>query len=257
MNDHKVYFIGAGPGCPDLLTLQGSRLLAGCRVAYVPPPFEETFAEHLAGKELRIPFSYRFEQLIEQIGEELKNSDVAFLVPGDLTFYSPFQPLVDALGSKALVVPGVGTANVASAFLQKTLDLPDVSSRTVLVSPRTLGDDGAVAIRELAAPGVTLMIYMNNIPLPQLVDDLLSGYGSNVPIALLHRLCLPGQEIVTGRLDDIVEKVGGRDFFNLEGEDKRPALTLVIVGETLAAATNGEWWNYRHENLWKKRESAE
>ncbi len=253
MSRHRVYFIGAGPGCADLLTLRGSRVLAGCHTVFAPPPYEETMADLLAGKCVEIPFAYRFEDLLRYIEDLLGRGDVAFLVPGDLTFYSPFQPFVDALGERAEVVPGVGTANAAAGFLGKTLDLPDVSSRAIIVSPRTLGDDGKVTIRSLAAPGVTLLIYMNNIPLPALVDDLRAGYGANVPIAILHRLCLPGQEVVVGRLDDIVEKVGRRDFFNLEGDDKRPALTLVIAGETLMATADGAWWNYRQETIWKHR----
>jgi len=253
MINNKVYFIGAGPGSPELLTLQGAAYLDRCSTVFVPPPFEETMAVHLQDKNVEIPFDYKFEELLSYLEKLLETGHVAFLVPGDLTFYSPFQPFIDALGTQAVVVPGVGTANAAASYLGKTLDLPDVSSRAVIVSPRTLGDDGSVTIRSLAAPGVTLLIYMNNIPLAELVDDLHFGYGANVPIAILHRLCLPGQEVVVGRLDDIVDKVGDRDFFNLETRDKRPALTLVVVGETLMATAGGEWWNYRHENIWKHR----
>ena len=253
MTQHKAYFIGAGPGDPELLTLQGARLLEQCSTVFTPPPYEEMFSGHLSGKNIVVPFAYRFEDLILMIRDLLEREDVAFLIPGDLTFYSPFQPFIDALGGRAQVVPGVGTANAAASYLGKTLDLPDVSSRAVIVSPRTLGDDGAVTIRSLAAPGVTLLIYMNNIPLDELVADLRHGYGSNVPIAILHRLCLPGQDVVLGRLDDIVEKVGDHDYFNLTTKDKRPALTLVVVGETLMATADGDWWNYRHENIWKHR----
>lgn len=253
MKSHRVYFIGAGPGDPDMLTLNGAQSLARCSTVFAPPPYEECFCERLAGKKVEIPFSYRFDDLITRLTELLESQDVAFLVPGDLTFYSPFQPLVDALGGRAVVIPGVGTANAAAACLGKTLDLPDVSSRTVIVSPRTLGDDGSVSIRDLAAPGVTMLIYMNDIPLPRLVEDLRCGYGGNVPIAILHRLTLPGQNVIIGSLDDIVDKVDGRDFFNLESNDRRPALTLVVIGDSLTATADGEWWNFRHENIWKQR----
>ena len=251
----KVYFIGAGPGDPELLTLRGARLLAGCRAVFSPIPFEVTFADHLHGKTVLVPFEFYFSELLERIEELLAEGDVAFLVPGDLTFYSPFQGIIDALGERAVIVPGVGTANAAAACLKKTLDLPGVCNRAVIASPRTLGDDpDAPTLRDLAAPGVTLLIYMNNIPLPELAAMLREGYGKNVPIALLHRLGLPGEEIVTGTLDDIAGKVGDRDFFNLTGGKKRPALTLVIVGETLAATTDATWWDWRRENVWKHRE---
>ena len=92
-------------------------------------------------------------------------------------------------------------------------------------TPRTVGDGPDHPTRgALAAPGVTLLIYMNNIPLPELVGQLRRGYGSNVAIAILHRLGLPGEEVVEGTLDDIVGKVGDRltsyfrDFGKFEGE---------------------------------------
>jgi len=249
---NQVYFIGAGPGHPDHLTLLGARLLEKSRTVFAVPPFEQLFADLLVGKECLVPFDFYFDQLTARIDELLPEGPVAFLVPGDLTFYSPFQSLVDHYGERAVVVPGVGTANVASARLGHTLDLPALCNRAILVSPRTLGDDpDAPRLADLAGPGATLLIYMNNLPLSELVRQLRSGYRSNVPIALLHRLSLPDEEVVTGRLDDIVEKVGSRDFFGLEGVKKGPSLTLVVVGETLEGKVDGTWWDYRREHCWQ------
>lgn len=254
-SSHKVYFIGAGPGDPDFLTRKGAKLLERCPVVFAPTPYEETFADDLQGKTVLVPFEYYYQELLDRIGEFLRTGPVAFLVPGDLTFYSPFQSLIDALGERAEVVPGVGTANAASARLKKTLDLPGVCKAAVILSPRTLGDRPEdPKLGDFARPGTTLLIYMNNRPLSQLVGELRAGYGRNVAIAIIHRLCLPGEEIVTGTLDDIVDKVGERDFFNLTRKTRRPALTLVLVGETLAAHEDGSWWDYRRENIWRYRD---
>lgn len=251
---HRAYFLGAGPGDPELLTRRAERLLRECRVVYLSPLYDQAFAELLVGKELFVPFDYCFADLVAQIREQLTREPIACLVPGDMTFYSPFQALVDELGDQAIVIPGVGTANAASARLKKTLDLPGVSSRAILTSPRTLGEvAGAPAMKELAAPGVTLLIYMNNQPLAELVAQLRAGYGKDVPIALAHRVGLPGEEIVLATLDTIVSEVGTRDFFNLDGSDRRPALTLLLVGESLAAAGDSRWWDYRREHIWKKQ----
>lgn len=251
----QIYFIGAGPGAPDLLTVRACDALVQCQLVYVAEPFDQIFAERLQGKDVRIPFSYYFDELIEQIEAHLADGNVAFLIPGDLTFYSPFQALLDRFSSVAVVIPGVGTANAASAQLKKTFDLPGVCSRAIIVSPRTLGDDGALTIRQLAAPGATLLIYMNNLPLEQLVADLRAGFREDVPIAILHRLCLPGEEVISGTLETIVDQVGGRDYFNLGAADKRPALTLVVVGKTLDALVDGSWWDYRRDHIWKFREA--
>lgn len=252
MTQHNVYFIGAGPGSADHLTLGGARALDACGAVFAPIPFETTYAEHLAGKEILIPFLFSFADLIAIIHDRLKFTSVAFLVPGDLTFYSPFQAILDHLGPCAVVIPGVGTANVASARLKKTLDLPGVCNRTILASPRTLGNSAdSPSLAQLAAPGVTLIIYMNNIPLPQLVSELRSAYGADTPISLCHRLDLPGETIISATLDTLVAEVGDRDFFNLSGQSNRPALTLLIVGETLTATVDESWWNFRHETLWR------
>jgi len=253
---NRVYFLGAGPGDPGLLTLRAAELLRGCSLVYAPSPFEITFAVHLLDKEVRVPFDYYFAELTAAVERHLEQGDVAFLVPGDLTFYSPFQALVDFFGERCVVVPGVGTANAAAAHLKRTFDLPDVCNRAIIASPRTLGADGALSLRQLAAPGVTLLIYMNNLPLPELVDQLRAGYGEDVPIVLLHRLGLPGEEVVAGSLDDIAAKVGDRDFFNLTTPDKRPALTLVVVGKTLAATVDGTWWDFRREHIWRWRQEG-
>jgi len=250
---NRVYFLGAGPGDPGLLTLRAAELLGECTLVYAPQPFEVTFSKLLADKTVRVPFDYYFAELIAQIESHLEQGSVAFLVPGDLTFYSPFQALVDHFGERAEVVAGVGTANAAAAYLKHTFDLPDVCSRAIIASPRTLGNDGALSVRHLAAPGVTLLIYMNNLPLAELVAQLRDGYGEPVPIALLHRLGLPGEEVIVATLDDIESKVGDRDLFNLNSVDKRPALTLVVAGKTLNASVDGSWWDFRREHIWRFR----
>lgn len=258
MSETMVYFIGAGPGSPDHLTRGGARALAEAATVFAPLPFDQTFAELLIGKEVLIPFLFTFEELLATVTERLERHSVAFLIPGDLTFYSPFQAVVDQLGPRAVVIPGVGTANVASARLKKTFDLPGVCNRTLLVSPRTLGNaPGSPTLRQLAGPGASLLIYMNNLPLAELVAELRAGYGSDVPIALCHRLDLADETIIVATLDTIVAKAGAHDFFNLASPSQRPALTLVIVGETLTASPDGSWWNYRYETLWKKSAGQE
>jgi precorrin-4/cobalt-precorrin-4 C11-methyltransferase len=255
--NHQVYFLGAGPGDPELLTRRAERLLRECRVVYVPPLYDQPFAELLQGKELFVPFDFYFADLTALIKEQLIDGPVAFLVPGDLTFYSPFQALVDDLGDLAVVVPGVGAANAASALLKKTLDLPGVCSRAIIASPRTLGDGpDAPTMGDFAAPGVSLLIYMNNLPLTVLVSQLRKGYGSDVPIALAHRVGLPDEEIIVATLDTIVAKVGTRDFFNIDSPNPRPALTLLLVGESLTADADPAWWDYRRDHIWKHQDKS-
>lgn len=247
---NRVYFIGSGPGAPELLTLKGARLLADCPTVFAFSPYAETFAALLRGKTVLEPFDFSFRELLDTLHTRLATGSVAFLVPGDLTFFSPFQALIDALGSLAEVIPGVGTANAASALLKRTLNLSRVCNRAVIVSPRILDEQlESPRLEDLAVPGATLLIYMNTRPLSELVEQLRRGYGQNVPIALCHRLGLPGEEVLIGTLDDIVAQVGDRDLFQPEGPSRRSALTFVLVGESLTAAADGDWWDRRCEQI--------
>jgi precorrin-4/cobalt-precorrin-4 C11-methyltransferase len=249
---NQLYCIGAGPGDPDYLTLQGARLLAGCKYVFLASPYERTFADLLQDKVVLFPFAYDFEELVEKIRSLLHEAPVALLIPGDLTFFAPFQALIDRFGDRALVVPGVGSANVASALLKKCLHQAGVCNRVILTSTRVLGEDSAAPdLEALAAPGVMLLIYMNTLPLGELVNRLRKGYKKNVPIAICHRLGLPGQEIILSSLDEIVDRCGQRDYFNREEAPGRKALTLVLVGESLTATASASWWDLRREQIWK------
>lgn len=254
---NKVYFIGAGPGDPQLLTLQGASALSRAALVFAPEPYELTFAELLAGKTVVCPFSFDFAEIVARVEQQLVSASVAFLIPGDLTFYAPFQALIDSFGESAEVLAGVGIANAASARLKRTLDLPGICNRAIIVSPKTLGNEaGMPGLAELAGKGASLLLYMNNLPLAELCDILWRGYQADVPIALLHRLGLPGEEIIVGSLTTIVEKTAGRDYFGLDDPTDKPALTLVVVGETLTAEVDGSWWDYRREHIWKKRQKV-
>lgn len=248
---NRVYFVGAGPGDPELLTLRGASLLQNCRAVFTFAPLDETFAGLIAKRPVYDPYDFDFDELLEHLETLLDTGNVVFLQPGDLTFFSPFQALIEALGDKAEVVPGVGTANAAAALLKRTLNLSGVCTRTILVSSRVLAEmPGAPALEELAQPGATLLIYMNHYPLVELVGRLRRGYGRNEPIALAHRIGLPGQRLFVGCLDDILEQTADCTLFDKRG---RADLTLIIVGQALTATPDHSWWDQRRLHVRRHR----
>lgn len=248
---NRVYFVGAGPGDPDLITLRGATLLGECCAVFTFAPLGETFATLIQDRPVYDPYDFDFDDLLMRLDELLTDGDVVFLQPGDMTFFSPFQALIEALGDKVEVVPGVGAANAASALLKRTLNLSGVCTRTILVSSRVLEEvPGAPALEELAKPGATLLIYMNHYPLAELVSRLRSGYGCNEPIALAHRIGLPGQRLFLGNLDDIVEQTRDCELFDNKG---RADLTLIVVGEALTAPPDQGWWDQRRLKVRRHR----
>jgi precorrin-4/cobalt-precorrin-4 C11-methyltransferase len=250
---HPVYFIGVGPGDPELITVAGASALRACASVLAPTAFARSFEAALRGKEVGSPFQMTHQGVVDWVEERLPRTPVAFLVPGDFSLFCPFQSFVSRFGDRARIVPGVGAHAAAAALLKKTFDVPGVAHATVVTSSRAHTPEGRVDLRQYARPGHTLLLYMNDLPLPELVAELRAGFGRDTPIAILEQLSCPGERVTRGRLSDICEKVGERDPFGLRSKSKEPALAIVVAGDVLEADEDPSWWDKRHEKIWKPR----
>jgi precorrin-4/cobalt-precorrin-4 C11-methyltransferase len=248
---YKIYFIGAGPGGLEHLTLLGKQCIKECGLIFAPNIYRETFSPLLKGKKILDPFNLYFDEVVKIVDENREKYPVAFLLPGDGAVFSPFQSFIDYFADEAVTVPGVGIVNAASAALKRTFDLPDVANTIVLTSTRSL----KAAFEEhdflsFARKDVTLVIYMNHIPLPELIKRLIPKMGKDCPIAILHKLSLPEEEIIIGTLENITGKVK-KDYFQ---DRKEPSMAMIIVGHVLKKKAKKSSWNFRKKNIWEKRE---
>ena len=250
MKQGRVYFIGAGPGDPALLTLRGKVALEGCSTVFVVPPYDQTFGDYLVGKELFVPFSWDFGPLRDKTLALLQHGDVAFLVPGDLSVFCPFQALLEELGALAEVIPGVAIMNAASALLKKTLTTGQRDPRVVQLSTRMIKGD--FSLKTLVAEESTLVVYMNSLPAEELSRLLWQGFEKNIPIAIFYRLGMPGEIVLKGTLDDLASCCGPWSFLR-EPSREEASMTLIIAGESLAACPDGHWWDQKREQSWRKR----
>jgi len=233
---------------PDLLTLRGLSALQQCSVVYALPPYAESYNELLVGKTIFDPFNYFFSELLERVEAQLSVSSVAFLVPGDQTFFCPYQGIIDGLGERAVVIPGVGVANAASALLKKTLDLPLVCERTLIVSPRLLAEQGSLnQLVDYLDPKVSLLLYMNHLPLKELAALLRKGYGEDVPLAVFYRLGLNDEDVLLSSLDEILASPGHKEKFNPPAGTAGHSSSLLFyaVGHSLCAKGDAHQWDKR------------
>jgi precorrin-4/cobalt-precorrin-4 C11-methyltransferase len=249
----QVVFVSAGPGDPGLLTVLGFEALKASRAVLAPATFQRSFHSLLACKEVVSPFQMDHAGLVAWVEERLPAGGVCFLLPGDFGSFSPFQSFVAHFGRRAHVIPGVGAHAAAAALLKKTYDMPGVAHATILTSPRAFTASGRVAVREYAQPGHTLVLYMNDLPLPSLVKDLRAGFGADVPIAILEDLSTSEERVTRGTLSTIADLVGDRDPFGIDSGSPEPTLALVIAGEILARDEEPAWWDRRYEKIWKPR----
>jgi precorrin-4/cobalt-precorrin-4 C11-methyltransferase len=237
----RIYFVGAGPGDPSLITIKGMEHLKKAKMALVPGFFKDTFAGYLKDKECIDPFDYHHKELVGKVDACLdKGQDCVFLVPGDLAIFSPVQSLIDYFGDSSSVVPGVSTMNAASAALKRTFDLPGISHSTIVTSPKTItGSPDTIA--GLSKHQSTMVLFMNNKPAGELVGELESGYPEDTPVAVIYMISLPGQEVVMTTLKDLEKDV---DRARFEDED---VFKLVIVGKVLTAREDPAWWDRRKD----------
>ncbi|WP_175701528.1 precorrin-4 C(11)-methyltransferase [Burkholderia ambifaria] len=227
-----VYFIGAGPGDPELITVKGQRLVRTCPVilyagSLVPPAVLD---------------GHRAEQVVNTAELELdaivalladahaKGQDVARVHSGDPSLYGAIGEQIrrlKALGIPYEIVPGVTATAACAATLGVELTLPGIAQTVILTrfAGKTTMPEGE-ALGALAAHRATLAIHLGVRHLARIVDEVLPHYGPDCPVAVIYRASWPDEERVTGTLDDIVGKVQGTQI-------ERTA--LILVGRVLNA----------------------
>jgi precorrin-4/cobalt-precorrin-4 C11-methyltransferase len=225
----KVFFIGAGPGDPELITIKGRRLLDAADVIIYagslinPKLLESVRAELYDSSEMTL------DEIIEIIGSEAKRGkNVARLHSGDPTIYGAIKEQMvrlDELGISYEVVPGVSSATAVAAALKTELTLPEVS-QTVIIT-RLRGRTPALEkerLSLLAAHRATLLIFLSVSMIEDVVKELLCVYSETAPIAVVEKASWPQERIIRGSLNDIAQKVKDAGI-------KKTA--IIVVGDIL------------------------
>ncbi|MBH9342647.1 precorrin-4 C(11)-methyltransferase [Pseudomonas aeruginosa] len=248
-----VYFIGAGPGDPDLITVKGQRLIRQCPVIlYAGSLVPQALLEgHQAGQVVNTA-ELNLEQIVELLAQAHRRGlDVARVHSGDPSLYGAIGEQIRhlrELGVPYEIVPGVTATAACAALLGCELTLPEVSQTLILTryAARTKMPEGE-SLGDLARHRATLAIHLGVAHLAKIGAELLPHYGADCPIAVIHRASWPDQEQVRGTLADILPKVAARHF-------RRTA--LILVGEVLAAEGFADSSLYRagHSHLYRAGE---
>jgi precorrin-4/cobalt-precorrin-4 C11-methyltransferase len=227
-----VYFIGAGPGDPELVTVKGQRLIRGCPVilyagSLVP---DAVLADHTA--ELVVNTAdLDLDAIVALLAQaHAKGQDVARVHSGDPSLYGAIGEQIRrirALNIPYEIVPGVTATAACAATLGCELTLPGVSQTVILTRYATkTAMPAGEQFADLARHGATMAIHLGVRHLARIVDELRPHYGDQCPIAVVYRASWPDEERVTGTLADIVGKVEQTDIART---------ALILVGRVLAA----------------------
>lgn len=209
-----VYFIGAGPGNVDLITVKGRDILTKADVVIYAGSLVSK--EHLGfckdGAEVHNSASMTLEQVIDVMKKsEKENKIVVRLHTGDPAIYGAIKEQMDELDKLNIsyeIVPGVSSFTAAASVIKKEFTLPDVTQTVILtrIEGRTPVPD-TENLERLAAIGASMAIFLSISMIDKVVEKLRKGYGRNVPIAVVERATWQDERAILGTLDDIAEKV--------------------------------------------------
>ena len=231
----KVWFVGAGPGDPDLITVKGRDLIARAGAILFAGSLVSDAALRWAPANCVIADSK--EMTLEQmsawlIQQAALHTTVIRLQTGDPGLYGALieivQPL-DAAGIAVQVIPGVSSAMASAAAAVESLTLPEVTQTVILtrVEGRTSMPEGE-SLEELAAHHCTLCIFLSITLLSRVVSALSkAGWAQDAPIVVVHKASWPEQEkIIRGSLSTIQA---------LCREAKIASQSMIIASPTLGA----------------------
>ncbi len=231
----KVWFVGAGPGDPELITVKGRGLIEQADAILFAGSLVSETATGWAKNSCVIEDSkgMTLEQINSWLVQHAVNDNTVIrLQTGDPGLYGALiemvQPL-DALGIEVGVVPGVSSAMASAAASVESLTLPEVTQTVILtrVEGRTPMPDGE-SLKELASHHSTLCIFLSITLLKKVISELSeAGWDQQAPIVVVQKASWPGEEkIVRGTLSDIRQKCLA---------EKITSQAMIIASPTLGA----------------------
>jgi len=252
-----VYFIGAGPGAADLITLRGHKLIKACPVclyagSLVPEEIVQTAPE---GAKIIDTAPLTLDEIMDLMETAHKEEqDVARVHSGDPSLYGATAEQMrrlDDLNIPYEVCPGVPAFAAAAAILKLELTIPEVAQTVILTrtsmkaSAMPEGEDLAT----LGKSGATLVIHLSVRNLKHVEEVLTPYYGADCPVVVVYRASWPDEQIVWGTLADIRQKVRA---------EKLTRTALVMVGPALTPGDfrDSALYDSAHQHILRHRKKA-
>lgn len=227
----KVYFIGAGPGDPELITVKGARLIEECPIVlYTGSLVPKAVIERAASTALVMDSSGMTLEEITEIFKKAQseNKNVARVHTGDPSIFGSTAEQMrrlDELQIEWQVIPGVSSFTAAAAAIGQELTLPEVSQTVVItrVEGRTPMPEKEI-LKNYAQTEATIVLFLSVGLIKKVTDELKEVLPLDYPIAVIEKASWPDQKIVRGTLEDIVSKVK---------KEKITSTAIIFIGKVL------------------------
>jgi len=245
-----VYFIGAGPGDPDLMTIKARDVLASADLVIYAGSLVNTELLKFAkpGAQLHNSASMELGPMVDMMATYAKlGRIVARLHTGDPSLYGAIAEQMRELDKDGVpyeVIPGVSSAFAAAAALKCELTLPEVTQTVIFTRMGGRTDvPKKESLASLAAHGATMVIFLSVKEIDKVVDELRTSYRVDTPAAVVYKASWPDEKIIRGTLADIAGKVA-------EAGISKTALIFVgkaIAGDDMQAYSKLYDKEFKHE----------
>jgi precorrin-4/cobalt-precorrin-4 C11-methyltransferase len=231
-NPAQVFFIGAGPGAKDLITIRGKEIVervslilyAGSLVPLAVLEYAQPGATIVDTSPLNLD-----EQINYFKDAHAKGMQIARIHSGDPAIYGATAEQMrrlNELGIPYEIVPGVSSFTAAAAILGTELTKPSVSQTIIItrVSGRASQVPELEDLKRLAAHNATMAIFLSGPQLESIVAQLLEHYAPQTPVALVYRATWPEEKTHESTLGRILEETDGSQW---------KLTTMMLVGNVL------------------------
>ncbi|MCP3786486.1 precorrin-4 C(11)-methyltransferase [Micromonospora sp. A3M-1-15] len=253
----KVWFVGAGPGAADLLTLRAARVIAEADVVIWAASLVHADVLAHARPDAEIVDSSRLpiegiRPLYERAAAD--GLTVARIHSGDPALWGAVQEQLDlcrALGLAVEVVPGVSSFTAVAALVGRELTIPEVAQSVILTrleggkTPMPPGE----RVREFARHGTTMALFLSAARSGQAQAELLAGgYPPETPVVVAYQATWPDELVVRCALGELEATVKAHKLWKH---------TLFLVGPALAATgTRSHLYHPGHFHTHRRAEPA-
>ncbi len=206
----KVFFVGAGPGDPELITVKGLNILKKTNIVI--------FAGSLVNKEI-LTFCKDDALIYDSASMNLKEVTALYLEnksmkgtitrlhTGDPSVYGAIQEQMDFLKKFNIpyqVIPGVSSFQASSAALKQQLTLPGVSQTVILtrISGRTVTPE-IEDLSLLARSRATMVLFLSVDRAEDVKQKLIGQYGGDAAVAVVYRASWPDEKIIRCKLKEL------------------------------------------------------
>lgn len=226
-----VFFIGAGPGDPELLTIKAKKAIEKADTLIYAGSLinPEILGYARPDAELYNSAKMDLEEILDVIIKAAENQKtVARIHSGDPSIYGAIAEQMRLLDKKSIqyeIIPGVSSFLSAAALLKKEYTIPEVVQTVIITRAegRTKVPEKE-RLQELAKHRASMCIFLSVGMIKEVAEELANAYGSEMPVAVVYRASWPDEKVIRGTLEDIAEKVKGEDV---------KMTALILVGDFL------------------------